>query len=187
MRCVIGFTGAMSSPAAHAEPTATRPFMPGYGVVAADEGRGLLAWSWVERRLADTHDYWLATVRPPAPDRPAPAPHVMPVWGVWLEGRLWLSTSPGSRKAANVAANPAVAITTGDPREPVVVEGTAVVVTGSAEIGRFADAMDAKYETDYGPDFYAENVTVAVTPVTVFGLDTDDFTGTPTRWRFGPA
>ena len=155
--------------------------MPGYGVVPADEGRGLLHWDWAERRLADAHEYWLATVRP---DRPAP--HLMPVWGVWLDGRLWLSTSSGSRKAANIAGNPAVAVTAGDPAQPVVVEGTAAVVDDPALVAAFGEAMDAKYETDYGADFYAANVTVAVTPITVFGLDSDDFTGTPTRWRFGP-
>ncbi|MDH4365844.1 MAG: pyridoxamine 5'-phosphate oxidase family protein [Acidimicrobiia bacterium] len=168
-------------------PTAARPWMPGYGVVPADEGRGLLSWAWAERRLADAHEYWLATVHPVGPDRPGPAPHVMPVWGVWLEGRLWLSTSPGSRKAANLAANPAVAVTTGDPKEPVVIEGASALVTAPADVERFAGAMDDKYETDYGVDFYAENLTVAISPATVFALDADDFTGTPTRWRFGPA
>lgn len=173
-------------------PAASRPWMPGYGVVPADEGRGLLDWGWAERRLVDAHEYWLATVRPAGPadadtGRPGPAPHVMPLWGVWLDGLLWLSTSPASRKAANLAVNPAVAVTTGDPKEPVVVEGTAAVVTAAADIGRFAEAMDDKYETDYGADFYAGNLTVAIAPVTVFALDADDFTGTPTRWRFGPA
>ncbi len=158
--------------------------MPGYGVVPADDGRGLLSWGWAERRLAGAHDYWLATVRSAGPDRPAASPHVMPVWGVWLDGRLWLSTSPASRKAVNVRANPAVAVTTGDPIEPVVVEGTADVITEPSLIEAFAEAMDAKYETDYGPEFYTTNVTVAVAPVTVFALDSDDFTGTPTRWRF---
>jgi len=178
----------MESPAARAaEPIDSRPWMPGYGVVPADEGRGLLGWAWAERRLADAHEYWLATVHPASVDRPGPAPHVMPVWGVWLEGRLWLSTSPASRKATNLAANPAVAVTTGDPKEPVVVEGTAVAVTGRADVERFAESMDAKYETDYGAEFYAGNLTVAIAPVTVFALDADDFTGTPTRWRFGPA
>lgn len=166
-------------------PPADRPFMPGYGVMPADQGRGLLGWDWAERRLAGAHDYWLATVRPAGPERSGPAPHVMPVWGVWLDGRLWLSTSPGSRKAVNLRANPAVAITTGDASEPVVMEGTATVVVDPARVEAFAEAMDAKYETDQGTDFYAANVTVAVAPATVFALDTDDFTGTPTRWTFG--
>ncbi|MBW8766979.1 MAG: hypothetical protein JF630_12380, partial [Geodermatophilales bacterium] len=65
------------------EPPADRPVMPGYGILPADEGSGLIPWAEVERRLAIAHDYWLATV---ALDG---RPHVMPLWGVWLGGRLW--------------------------------------------------------------------------------------------------
>jgi hypothetical protein len=31
-----------------AEPAASRPFMPGYGIQAADKGSGLLPWSWAD-------------------------------------------------------------------------------------------------------------------------------------------
>src|SRR5262249_17191311 len=64
------------------EPIASRPHMPGYGTLPAGEGGGLLPWSWAEERLARSHDYWLATVTPDG------APHLMPVWAVWLDGRL---------------------------------------------------------------------------------------------------
>ena len=70
--------------------------MPGYGVAGPDEGRGLLPWSWAEERIAGGERYWLTTV---APDG---APHVMPVWAVWLDARLWLSTGGRSRKARNL-------------------------------------------------------------------------------------
>lgn len=36
--------------------------MPGYGTLPADEGTGLLPWSWAEERLLRSHDFWLATV-----------------------------------------------------------------------------------------------------------------------------
>ena len=51
------------------------------------------------------------------------APHVMPVWGVWADGAAWFSSSPESRKARNIAADPRAVITTDNPRQPVVVEG----------------------------------------------------------------
>jgi hypothetical protein len=57
-------------------PAADRPVMPGYGVLPADQGSGLIAWAEAERRLTVSHDYWCATVRPDG------APHVTPVWGV---------------------------------------------------------------------------------------------------------
>ena len=65
--------------------------MPGYGILPADRGSGLIPWAEAERRLAAAHDHWLATVHPDG------RPHVMPVWGVWLGGRLWFSCAVGSR------------------------------------------------------------------------------------------
>jgi hypothetical protein len=38
-------------------PRASRPSMPGYGIVGPDEGRGLLPWSWADERLTASHDY----------------------------------------------------------------------------------------------------------------------------------
>src|SRR5690606_25787423 len=73
------------------EPIASRPHMPGYDIAGEGEGT-LLPWSWAEERLVKSHDYWLTTVRPDG------RPHVMPVWGVWLDRTLWWSSSRGSRK-----------------------------------------------------------------------------------------
>jgi hypothetical protein len=52
---------------------ADRPFMPGYGILPADVGSGLLPWAEAERRLTVSHDYWVATAWPDG------RPHVMPV------------------------------------------------------------------------------------------------------------
>ena len=155
--------------------------MPGYGIAAASEGGGLLDWSWARTRLEGSHDYWVATAGPEN------RPHVMPVWGVLLDDAVMWSTSPTSRKARNLAANPAMTMTTSDPAQPVVLEGIASLVTDSTLVRAFAAAMDHKYSTDHGLDFYAANATFAVRPIRVFGLDTADFTATPTRWTFPPA
>src|SRR2546423_12073503 len=104
-----------------AEPTASRPYMPGYGLVDAGQGSGLLPWSWAVDRLQRSHDYWLATSRPDG------RPHVMPVWGVWMHDALWFSSSRGSRKTRNLLARPQCAITTDNAYEPVVIDGEAGV------------------------------------------------------------
>ena len=93
--------------------------MPGYGILPADRGSGLIPWAEAERRLTVAHDYWCATVHPDG------RPHVMPVWGVWLDGRLWFSSAVGSRKVRNLDAEPRCTLTTDDARDPVVVEGVA--------------------------------------------------------------
>lgn len=162
------------------EPTADRPWMPGYGILPADQGSGLMAWPAAERRLTGSHDYWLATVTPDG------RPHVMPVWGVWLDGRLWFSSGMRSRKARNLAAEPRCTLTTDDARNPVVVDGLAEQVTDRAGIEAFVAAVNGKYGDGVSVEFLdpAVNGTFSVRPVWVFAISEDDFSGSPTRWRF---
>jgi hypothetical protein len=161
-----------------AEPSASRPFMPGYGIAGPDEGRGLLPWSWAEERLARARYYWLATTPPDA------APSVSPVWGVWVRRTAWFSSSPASRKARNLATDPRATITTDDPRQPVVVEGAVGAVTSRSEVEEFAALVNAKYESDFGVEFFLDNATFCLEPRRVFGLDEADFSSSPTRWIF---
>jgi nitroimidazol reductase NimA-like FMN-containing flavoprotein (pyridoxamine 5'-phosphate oxidase superfamily) len=165
------------------EPIATRPYMPGYGTLPAGQGTGLLPWSWAEERLARSHDYWLATVTPQG------APHLMPVWAVWHQNRLWFSSSNGSRKARNLGAEPRCTLSTDNPLEPVVVQGTAVRVTDRDALLVMLDAENAKYGTSYGTDMVApaSNSVFRLSPDWVFALDSKDFAGSPTRFTFGPA
>jgi PPOX class probable F420-dependent enzyme len=157
--------------------------MPGYGVLGPSEGTGLLSWPDVVPRLAGSHDYWLATTWPDG------RPHVMPVWGVWDRGCLWFSSGGRSRKIANLRHDPRCVITTDDPLDPVVVDGVAELVQDPDSIAGFLDALNTKYETDYGLDFLdpTVNATVRIGPRTAFALLAADFSGSPTRWTFDGA
>ena len=163
-----------------AEPIATRPYMPGYGTLDAAQGTGLLPWSWARERLEHSHDYWVATTRPDG------RPHIMPVWGVFTDDSLWFSSSRGSRKVRNLAANPRCAITTDNAYEPVVIEGFAELIPDLAAIGAFVAAVNLKYRTDYSVDFFnpSDNACFRIRPIWAFGLTEADFTGSPTRWTF---
>jgi Pyridoxamine 5'-phosphate oxidase len=163
-----------------AEPHADRPHMPGYGIKGPDEGTGLLPWSWAVRRLTASHDYWVATTWPGRP------PHVMPVWGVWLDGAIWFSSSLQSRKARNVVGDARCTITSDDALHPVIVQGAVERVIGAADVQGFVDAVNAKYDTGYGIDFFDPelNGVYRVEPKWAFGLTQDDFDGSPTRWTF---
>ena len=162
------------------QPTATRPHMPGYGILPFDEGTGLLPWIWASERLEHSHDYWLATTCEDG------RPHVMPVWAVWRDGALWSSSALSSRKARNIVKDGRCSITTDDALEPVVVEGVAEVVRELEPITVFLEAMNAKYGASYEPNFLDPeiNATIRITPEVVFGLSEADFTGSPTRWTF---
>jgi nitroimidazol reductase NimA-like FMN-containing flavoprotein (pyridoxamine 5'-phosphate oxidase superfamily) len=162
------------------DPIAARPYMPGYGTLPADEGSGLLPWSWAAERLTRSHDFWLATVTPQG------VPHLMPVWAVWDRAALWFSSSNGSRKARNLAAQPRCSLATDNPLEPVVVHGRARRVTATEELAAMLAAENAKYETSYGLDMVdpAVNSVFTLLPEWVFALDSSDFAGSPTRFTF---
>ena len=98
----------------------------------------MLPWSWAEERIAAARRYWLTTV---APDG---APHVMPVWAVWHEGALWLSTGGRSRKARNLREVPRCAVHV-DGEDPVMVHGVARFATDPGEMGRVSAAYAARY------------------------------------------
>jgi PPOX class probable F420-dependent enzyme len=159
-------------------PGIDRPHMPGYGIKAAQEGTGLLPWAWAEERLVSSRDFWLASTSPDGD------PHLMPVWAVWLADALWFSSSNESRKTRNLRANPRCSLATENPESPVVVQGVAEIVAGLADRQQLLDAENAKYGTTYSLDSLdpASNTCFRVHPRKVIGLDTADFTGSPTRW-----
>jgi PPOX class probable F420-dependent enzyme len=161
-------------------PRVSRPYMPGYGILEATEGSGLLHWSWAAERLNAARNYWVATVWPDG------HPHIMPVWGMWDDSTLWFTSGSQSRKVRNLAADPRCCVTTEDASDPVVIEGVARISTEPAVLQRVIDLMNAKYRTDFGVDFLdpAKNATVGVRPKRVFSLRAGDFTGSPTRWIF---
>jgi len=166
-------------------PDAERPWIPGYGVPETTEGT--LPWSWAEARLREAETYWVATLHP------AGRPHLMPTWGAWHAGRIWLEGGAATRRARNIARNPAVSVAIELPRDgALVVEGTAAfaVELDEATIAGFVDAM-AKYATPprsyiVDPANFVANPAGglwAVTPWIVFGWSR--FPDDATRWRFG--
>jgi hypothetical protein len=58
----------------------------------------LLVWTSVEQRLVESLHYWLATVRRDG------TPHVVPVDGMWLDGRLFLRRRSSDRTYSEPAA-----------------------------------------------------------------------------------
>src|SRR5258708_34902137 len=121
----------------------SRPYMPGYGTLPANEGAGLLPWSWAEERLVASRNYWLTSVWPNR------GPHSMPVWGMWHENAFLFSSSKPSRKAKNLGQNPRCVVATEDALNPVVVEGVAELLTKGEDLELLLALEDAKNETDY--------------------------------------
>ena len=160
-------------------PIASRPYMPDYGISDADDG--LLPWEWAERQLRESKNFWLATRWPDG------RPHVMPVWAVWDGDAIWLSGGLHSRKVQNLLVDGRCSVSTEDADNPLVLEGFAVKVDDDTARQRFVDLTNEKYATDYGLDFFdpATTAVLRVAPQRAFGLREDEFTSSPTRWRFG--
>jgi len=90
-------------------------------------------------------------------------PHVAPVWYVYDEGVVQLTT--GGRKLANLRANPRVALSfqkdvDGDTEWTVTVLGTATVVEDDAQFRAVNARINEKYGAD--PDAHADNTLVRV-------------------------
>jgi len=157
---------------------ADRPFAPGYGIVGTQEGKGLLPWTWVAKKM-NCRTFWLITIH-----ASAKRPHVMPVWGVWVDDAFFFSTGRKSRKGQNLAANAACAVTNDDGEEAVIIEGTAAPLSeplaGPALEERVAAAYRKKYKMD--PRSMKEPI-FRVQPTKVFGFVEKTFPQSATRWQ----
>jgi hypothetical protein len=154
-------------------PKASRPHMPGYGLPVGT--KGLLPWRWAELRLKKSHNYWISTARPDG------TPHLMVVWGLWLNGAFYFSSGAQSRKAQNLAHNPHCVIGTEMAHEAVIMEGEAKLVEGTAKPSIFKP-YEKKYNFDM-TEFTAEPI-YQVRPKVVFGLAEKKFPKSATRWTF---
>ena len=148
--------------------------MPGYGILPASGGKGLLKWEWAEKQLAKSHSYWLVTVRPDG------SPHAMPIWGIWVDSAFYFSTGRKSRKGQNLATNPRCVVCTEDPEEAVVVEGLAEEVVDPVEIKRLGVPYYKKYKWKLDPKL---GPVFGMRPKVVFGLQEKSFVESATRWK----
>jgi len=163
--------------------SAERPTLPaGYGLPT--DVQGLLAWADVERELISAQHYWLASVRPDG------RPHVVPRWGVWLDGRFYYDGSPETRHTRNVELNPAVSLNLESGTRAVIVEGTSVATRAdpSALGGRLSVAFAKYADAGYTPaaDSWDDEVgggLRVITPTRV--LAWFHFPDDCTRFRFG--
>jgi nitroimidazol reductase NimA-like FMN-containing flavoprotein (pyridoxamine 5'-phosphate oxidase superfamily) len=104
----------------------------------------LLEWPDVSARLAEAHQYWLATVRPNG------RPHVVPLDGLWIDDGWYFGGSPETVKHNNLLANAHAALHLEDARSAVIVEGKCEVKKPSQE-GAVGLAAASKAKYGYGP------------------------------------
>jgi len=158
----------------------SRPHPLGY-FDPVDAGKGLLAWRDTEERFAAARNYWVST------SSSAGAPHAMPVWGVWLEGRFFFSTGSSTRKARNIVSNPRTVVHLESGARLVVIEGAARQVSEPQLIEAFVAAYNPKYGWNFTSADLGSGALFEVRPIKAFawlGDEGSDFSGTATRWVF---
>jgi general stress protein 26 len=110
----------------------------------SDPGAVATPWPATRRALETAELSWITTVRRDG------RPHVTPLVAVWLDGAVYFSTGPDEQKAANLAHNPHVVLTTGcndwTQGLDVMVEGRAVRVRDRAQLDRLRSAWADKWD-----------------------------------------
>jgi hypothetical protein len=156
-------------------------------------GSAAIPWSRARDALAASHGpedaFFLGTVRPDA------TPHAAGIGAVWADDTMWFVTGPRTRKARNLAANPACTISCRLTGMDVVLEGHAERVTDSQTLERLAavyrevgwpaevegDAFTAPYSAPSAgpPPWHLYRFTFH----TAFGVASAEPHGA-SRWRF---
>jgi nitroimidazol reductase NimA-like FMN-containing flavoprotein (pyridoxamine 5'-phosphate oxidase superfamily) len=158
------------------DPPASRPYMPGYGI--PDGKKGMLPWSHVTQRMSESQNYWICTVDPEG------RPHSTPVWGLWLDDRLYFGGGPQTRRSRNLANNPSVCVHLESGSDVIILHGDARPLSAPDQslTTRLIEASAQKYGYKPKPEDYATPGTFVIQPRAV--LAWKQFPKDATRWRF---
>jgi len=153
------------------DPNASQALLPkGYGATEV-----LLPWRPARERLERALNYWICTASLDA------RPHAAPLWGAWVDDRLFFEGSPATRWGRDITANPRATLHLESGSEEVIVEGA---IEDHDDVGkelaeRVADAFAAKYDgyRTQGRGFFI------LIPRVARGWS--QFPRDATRWSFG--
>ena len=105
-------------------------------------GDAPLEWARALRHLEDLSDptrtCWLATTDPDG------RAHLTGVGALWVDGKMYFTSSPSRRKSRNLAADPRCALSVGGGDMDLVMEGTASKVTDAATLEDLATRYNAQ-------------------------------------------
>jgi hypothetical protein len=155
-----------------------RPDIPSSYGIAQDEA-GMLDWADVAATLAGAPLFWVSTVGPGG------GPHLIPIWGAWVDDAGYIEGGDDTRWARNLTEGGGrVHLGVDHEGTQVMVRGQAVQIDVSADLQQaVADVYDAKYP--YRPTGHRFT---RVTPNQVLAWNTNTveaFASTPTQFDFG--
>ena len=141
--------------------------------------KGTLSWSWASERLDRAMVYWLATASSEG------APHLIPIWGAWVDDRWYVEGGP-TRWQRYLRENPKMAIHVEFGEEVVIVEGDAREIVApdkpqaTAILAGYAKYKTIGYEAD--EKNWSQGGLWELRPVKVFAWSS--FPKDMTRFRF---
>jgi len=119
--------------------------------------RSIERWQGILARLGRETNIWLATVRRDG------RPHMVPVWFVWLDERIYIATGAETQKYINLYNNQNVALALPNADKVVIIEGEAHAADRRTT-DTLADYFYNKYEWDFRYDESSDWRLVEITP-----------------------
>jgi hypothetical protein len=165
-------------------------------VIATDAAAGTAPIDWEEavRLFSAERWYWVATTGD------AGRPHLRPVLAVYLDERIYSTTSPAARKGRNLTRRPSAALAARAPAIDIVIEGTVAWIDDRQRLERVGGAYRDKYgwpvtvtasgafDAPYGAPTagHPPYRVYELTPSVAYALGTENnFPERSTRYRFG--
>ena len=113
-------------------------------------------WRAIEARLGRETEIWMSTVRNDG------RPHLIPIWFIWLDEKIYVATGAETQKFINLRYNQNVALALKDTMNVVLLEGEAHVADRQL-IDALGDHFFNKYEWDFRYDTDANYQLIEIT------------------------
>ncbi|MCK5921863.1 MAG: pyridoxamine 5'-phosphate oxidase family protein [Methylococcales bacterium] len=114
-------------------------------------------WRLAEGRLGRESTIWISTVRYDG------RPHLVPIWFIWLDDKIYVCTGSKTQKFTNLRNNQNVTLSLPDTSNVLIIEGEAHVADRQL-IDKLAEYFYNKYEWDFRYDESANWSLIEITP-----------------------
>ena len=159
----------------------SRPNLGASGPLEYDSG--MLGWEFVESRMREASNYWLASAGEDG------RPHAVPVWGAWLNDVFYFVGV--GRKIRNLRANPQAVVHLESGAEVVLIEGRFEEITRPGR--ELMQQVDEDFSRKYGgyrpSEYLGDESKSSFPPEGLFAVHPQlviawsGLAGDATRWR----
>jgi len=117
-------------------------------------------WRALDARLGREMAIWIVTVRGDG------RPHMVPIWFIWLDNRIYIATGTDTQKFANLRVNQSVSLALPDTQNVLILEGEAHAADRKTT-DKLSEYFYNKYEWDFRYDEDADWRLIEITPLKI--------------------